>query len=225
MRATSGLRAGTMVTRLARIGVADELGARVAEAVGAAEGAHGQEGHAHGAGLETQGHHHVAVLEDLDPPLLHVTVDGLPKEEEATVHLAGAAPCDEEVHRHPRELAGHPEVLLLLTDDLADEGAGAALEVVAVVDQVVPVLDEPGDGLLRGHELADQRPRLVVADPFPVAVGVGQAELAGALVEDFDVGRAGGHGYPPGVTPSAVGGTAGLLETATGPATPQIQAL
>ena len=48
-----------------------------------------------------------------------------------TEHRAG--------HAARYRLAADPEVLLLLADDLAEKGGGAALEVVAVVGEVVAV--------------------------------------------------------------------------------------
>src|SRR4030065_53393 len=52
-------------------------------------------------------------------------------------------------------------------------------------NEVVTVLDELLDGLLLGHELGDHGPRLVVAHPLAVAVGVGLQVFALAFRQDL----------------------------------------
>ena len=69
-------------------------------------------------------------------------LDDRPEEEEPDVELRDAARADEQRRRHPRELRAEPEVLLLLPDHLADQRRRPALEVVALVHEVVAVGDE-----------------------------------------------------------------------------------
>ena len=78
----------------------------------------------------------------------------------------------------------------LLADDLADEDRGAALEVVAVVDEVVAVADEARDGVLRSRQLWLERARLVVAHVLAKAVRVDGQERRGSLSEELHGARA-----------------------------------
>jgi hypothetical protein len=102
-----------------------------------------------------------------------------------------------------------PEVLFALTDDFADQGAGAALEVCALVDEVVAVLDELLDGLLLGHELGDHGPRLVVAHPLTVAIGVGLQVFPLAFGKDVETGHVFTSLIAPGILRNRVKGSRG----------------
>ena len=108
-----------------------------------------------------------------------------PKRKKPTSSFETQPRADEQRGGDPGELRAEPEVLLLLADDLADEGGGAALEVVALVDEVVAVGDELRDRVLLGHDLGDHRAVLVVAHVLAVAVGVDLEVVALPLGEDL----------------------------------------
>ena len=115
-----------------------------------------------------------------------IVAPGQKKPQSTFGHAAGA---DEQADVDVAELAAEPEVALLLADDLADQRRGPALEVVAVVDEVVAVGDEARDGVVRGHELGDERALLVVAHLGAEAVGIDGQVLGLALGEDLHSGN------------------------------------
>ena len=92
------------------------------------------------------------------PAIADGVVDRRARPEEAAVHLRYAPGADEQPDVHVRELAAQPEVLLLLPDHLADQRRGAALEVVAVVDEVVAVGHESRDRLATRTSAAARAP-------------------------------------------------------------------
>ena len=106
------------------------------------------------------------------PAVADGVVDRRARPEEAAVDLRDAAGADEQADVDVGELAAEPEVALLLPDHLADQRRGPALEVVAVVDEVVAVGDVARDGVARRHQPRRQRALLVVADVRAKAVGI-----------------------------------------------------
>jgi hypothetical protein len=168
----------------------------VGEVIGAAEGADWEEGETHRPGHDAVGHHHVGVLVGFDAALADRLLDGGAEEEEADIKLGDATTADEEGGGDPGELGAQPQVRLLLADHLSDEGGGAALEVVALIEEVVAVLDELLHGVLFGHELGNEGAVLVVADPLTEAVGVYLEVFAPPFGKDIDSGH--------GATPSCV---------------------
>ena len=147
----------------------------------------GDEGQARRARLQAHRQDRVAVLVDRQSSVIRQPVDGLAEQEEPAVDLRGATGLAQERDVYPGELAAEPEVLLSLPDDLAHQRRGPALQVVAVVDQVIAVLHEARDGFLFGHDLWGHRPVLVVAVVRAQAVRVDGMIRSHALVEDVEV--------------------------------------
>ena len=169
---------------LAGVRIFDELGAGVAEHVGAADVAQRQERHAERAGEVAVGERAVRPLVHLQSAGVHRLGDDAADFHPADVDLADAAAGGEQRRIVGAELRGEPEVALALANHLAHQRTGAAAPDVGVVADVEAVFDEAGNGVLLGHTLVDEAAVLVVADEAAHAVGVGRPVFADALVED-----------------------------------------
>ena len=158
--------------RLLAVGILDDLASGARKSVGAAEAARGQERQAHRARLQPKRHDRIGVFVDFEAVLTHRARDPRAESDEADIDPVGASGLDQHRAGDVGELAAQPEILFALTDNLAHQRGRAALEVVAVVGEVVAVMDELLDRFRLGHQLGDHLVRLVIAHVGPIAVGI-----------------------------------------------------
>ena len=98
---------------------------------------------------------------------LHRAGNPRPEADEADIDAIGASGLDQQRACDVGELAAEPEFFFALADDLADQRRRPALKIVAVVGEVVAVVDEALDRFLVGHQLGDHLMRLMVPHVRP----------------------------------------------------------